>query len=1307
MKNSPKFLLLMTFLTFSIGLMGVTAPVTVNAYDSDGNPIAANYQVFKGPNYVGQYATGTPVDLVVGDSYKLFAHYLNTSTERVEFTVDGAGNTFNFSTTKVTFHWSGGYLEYRGSGSWKSFGQTDGKWNTIEIFPKDFSGNTMQFHFGYKWNDVRGVTVEMDFSGKKTIEKVVSQLRILDHNGAPLAGGKARGGYATPSVWFVPGVTNDQGLLMDFRDGSNENLSYEMNFNNTASVSAQQESSIYEFQTELLTLRLETCSGDPLDGGSAAYGMGNNAGVWFFPGGNTGSSVAGETAAELFPSTLSFRMQYQGTTEYKYAFNFPSDGNLLTWKTTNVMLNYEGAISFGGATGDSRWFNKPAMELLPGTYTFHFRNAETTDLTIEGCSMIKAATLIKLVDSKDNGLEGGVGTYYNSGWKSAGTTNADGNIFLLIDGKATKYSFKMAWAGYSQQLSNVDIMTTNPVLFKTIPVVARLENSTSAGLEDGQAIYYASGWKTLGTTGADGNTDPMELLPGKYSFQMKYLGYSQQISNVSIETTNPVVFATTPMVVELHNSTDALMDEGDVIYYASGWKTFGTTSGGTVSKELLPGKYSFQMKYQGYSQQQSNIDITTVNPLIFKTVNVTMKLLASDGSTELEGIGKYYASGWKNFGTTPTTATMELLPGKYPFNVNYGGATKQISQDISVDPLVVFNTIPVTMKLIASDGTTELEGMGKYYASGWKEFGTTPTTAAMDLLPAKYPFSVSYGGATLQMSQDVSLDPVVEFNTVLVTMKLLDGDGVELEGAGKYYASGWKDFGTTPTTETMEMLPVNYPFSVSYAGSSLQKSQNVSVDPVVIFTGTSVTLHFGGDISYYASGWKTFNKPTMSLLPGKYPIRFSLPGQPAYQTTLIVEGSTMEKTVAYIRLIDSKGKGLEGGEVVYYLSGWKPVGLTNSSGIALAIIDGSYTKFTTQMNWAGYTQQQSNVSITTDAVIYQTIPVFARLEDSGGTGIIDGEAVYYAAGWKTLGTTMADGNTPKLELLPGKYSFQMKYEGYSPQQSNIDVSVTNPVVFATIPMVVELRNSLGDLMDEGIVSFYASGWRTFGTTSGGTVTKELLPGTYSFTMKYANYSVQKSSINITSVNPLVFNTINATMKLLDNSNTELAGTATYYGNGWYTFGSGTTTTSMEMLPASYVFNIKYSGKTLQKSQNISIDPDVVFTWDGASLKNASMKVLGDMSSNSYSTSLNGVYPNPFISLTTIEFSIEKMQRVTIAVYDVKGVLVKTLLSSELPEGAHSVNWNSTNDLGGQIQPGIYIIRLQTADYVGNKMVIKN
>ena len=47
----------------------------------------------------------------------------------------------------------------------------------------------------------------------------------------------------------------------------------------------------------------------------------------------------------------------------------------------------------------------------------------------------------------------------------------------------------------------------------------------------------------------------------------------------------------------------------------------------------------------------------------------------------------------------------------------------------------------------------------------------------------------------------------------------------------------------------------------------------------------------------------------------------------------------------------------------------------------------------------------------------------------------------------------------------------------------------------------------------------------------------------------------------------------------------LVGSTKYYGSGWKTFGSGTTSTSMELLPANIKFRVGYGGLSNEKWQN--------------------------------------------------------------------------------------------------------------------------
>jgi hypothetical protein len=72
------------------------------------------------------------------------------------------------------------------------------------------------------------------------------------------------------------------------------------------------------------------------------------------------------------------------------------------------------------------------------------------------------------------------------------------------------------------------------------------------------------------------------------------------------------------------------------------------------------------------------------------------------------------------------------------------------------------------------------------------------------------------------------------------------------------------------------------------------------------------------------------------------------------------------------------------------------------------------------------------------------------------------------------------------------------------------------------------------------------------------------------------------------------------------------------------------------------------------------------------------------------------HPNPFNPQTTFAYVLSKAGPVRLAVYDVRGQLVRSLVNASLPAGERSVEWNGTDDQGIAVPSGIYFTRLETA-----------
>ena len=88
------------------------------------------------------------------------------------------------------------------------------------------------------------------------------------------------------------------------------------------------------------------------------------------------------------------------------------------------------------------------------------------------------------------------------------------------------------------------------------------------------------------------------------------------------------------------------------------------------------------------------------------------------------------------------------------------------------------------------------------------------------------------------------------------------------------------------------------------------------------------------------------------------------------------------------------------------------------------------------------------------------------------------------------------------------------------------------------------------------------------------------------------------------------------------------------------------------------------------------------------------------------TELGKNFPNPFNPTTTISFSIpQTSQFVKLAIYNLKGQKVTTLIGEVLPVGRHSVAWDGKDENGNRVSPGIYFYKMDTNNYSQTKKMI--
>ena len=81
------------------------------------------------------------------------------------------------------------------------------------------------------------------------------------------------------------------------------------------------------------------------------------------------------------------------------------------------------------------------------------------------------------------------------------------------------------------------------------------------------------------------------------------------------------------------------------------------------------------------------------------------------------------------------------------------------------------------------------------------------------------------------------------------------------------------------------------------------------------------------------------------------------------------------------------------------------------------------------------------------------------------------------------------------------------------------------------------------------------------------------------------------------------------------------------------------------------------------------------------------------------------YPNPFNPSTTIDYSLAGTSPVEIAIFDVNGRKVRTLVSEVKMQGVHKAVWNGKNDRGTSVASGVYFYRLTAGEFTQIKKMI--
>jgi hypothetical protein len=137
--------------------------------------------------------------------------------------------------------------------------------------------------------------------------------------------------------------------------------------------------------------------------------------------------------------------------------------------------------------------------------------------------------------------------------------------------------------------------------------------------------------------------------------------------------------------------------------------------------------------------------------------------------------------------------------------------------------------------------------------------------------------------------------------------------------------------------------------------------------------------------------------------------------------------------------------------------------------------------------------------------------------------------------------------------------------------------------------------------------------------------------------------------------------------------------------------------------------LKFTAKTENSTVGLTLD-----SWselndaDGTIISMAKLSApaiqIGDIPSV---FSLDQNYPNPFNPSTSIKFGLLVQSPVTMEIYNILGVKVRTLLRGEvMSAGIHQMEWNGKDDAGSAVTSGVYLYRINAGTFqVTKKMMM--
>ena len=122
---------------------------------------------------------------------------------------------------------------------------------------------------------------------------------------------------------------------------------------------------------------------------------------------------------------------------------------------------------------------------------------------------------------------------------------------------------------------------------------------------------------------------------------------------------------------------------------------------------------------------------------------------------------------------------------------------------------------------------------------------------------------------------------------------------------------------------------------------------------------------------------------------------------------------------------------------------------------------------------------------------------------------------------------------------------------------------------------------------------------------------------------------------------------------------------------------------------------------LHADHELAIEPVLVDATPGMmsmfSAPSGGVEVVIEPTVSEFETALLPAQPNPFNPKTELRLSLRKEGHAELAIYNLRGGLVKRLVREVMPAGVHVVEWHGKDDRGRSVPSGVYLARFRAAN----------